>query len=49
MIGRQLDRDAKARAGAGEILPPDFLDRITRGNAVSFTLPDGSAARGWRT
>lgn len=46
MIGRQLDRDARARAGAGEILPPDFLDRITRGNAVSFTLPDGSAADG---
>lgn len=46
LIARQLDSDTRARAGAGENLPPDFLERITNGKTVGFTLPDGSAAHG---
>jgi hypothetical protein len=45
-IGQQLDREARARAGAGDVLPPDFLERVLKGMAVSFTLPDGSTVHG---
>jgi hypothetical protein len=45
-IGQLLEREARAHAGAGDLLPPDFLDRTVRGNAVGFDLPDGSTAHG---
>lgn len=45
-IAQKLGRDARAHAGAGEILPPDFLERITRGHSVGFALPDGTTANG---
>ena len=46
LVADHLDAEARARAGAGEILPSDFLDRSVNGKAVSFTLPDGSTGRG---
>jgi autotransporter-associated beta strand protein len=46
LIARQRQRDQRAVATAGEPLPADFLDRSVAGAAISFDLPDGSAARG---
>lgn len=45
-VASQMEKDARARASAGEILPGDFLDRIVTGNSISFKLPDGRKVAG---
>lgn len=42
LIADRRQKDARAEAGAGAILPADFLNRAVTGKAIAFTLPDGT-------
>lgn len=40
------EEERRAAAGAGQPLPPDFLDQVVQGERIGFDLPDGTAVVG---
>ena len=46
LVANRVAGDRPAEAGAGEVLPDDFLDRVVTGKSFAFALPDGTRADG---